>query len=286
MKIKAYWDLLRLEHGIMYGIGVIIGIFVSDSSYFNIQNIVLGFFTALFLQASAFALNDYFDFEVDLANNRFDRPLVRGEISKKEALIASLILAPIGSLFAYLISFIAFTLAIFITTIGYIYDIKLKEYGLAGNFYIALSMAVPFLFGSVIAKSTFTLQAVILALISFLSGVGREIMKGIEDVEGDAIRNVKTIARMRGIKSAAFHASILFIASIVLSFIPFMLLKEYYLDFKYLFPIALTDAIFLKIAIELIKLDESKVKQKIRNFRKQTLMAMSLGLVGFLLGAF
>lgn len=286
MKIKAYWDLLRLEHGIMYGIGVIIGIFVSDSSYFNIQNIVLGFFTALFLQASAFALNDYFDFEVDLANNRFDRPLVRGEISKKEALIASLILAPVGSLFAYLISFIAFILAIFITIIGYIYDIKLKEYGLVGNFYIALSMAVPFLFGSVIAKSTFTLQAVILALIAFLSGVGREIMKGIEDVEGDAIRNVKTIARMRGIKSAAFHASILFIASIVLSFIPFMLLKEYYLDFKYLFPIALTDAIFLKIAIELIKLDESKVKQKIRNFRKQTLMAMSLGLVGFLLGAF
>ncbi len=286
MKIKAYWDLLRLEHGIMYGIGVIIGIFVSDSSYFNIQNIVLGFFTALFLQASAFALNDYFDFEVDLANNRFDRPLVRGEISKKEALIASLILAPVGSLFAYLISFIAFILAIFITIIGYIYDIKLKEYGLVGNFYIALSMAVPFLFGSVIAKSTFTLQAVILALIAFLSGVGREIMKGIEDVEGDAIRNVKTIARMRGIKSAAFHASILFIASIVLSFIPFMLLKEYYLDFKYLFPIALTDAIFLKIAIELIKLDENKVKQKIRNFRKQTLMAMSLGLVGFLLGAF
>jgi len=36
-----------------------------------IQNIVLTFFTALFLEASTFALNDFFDVEIDKENNRW-----------------------------------------------------------------------------------------------------------------------------------------------------------------------------------------------------------------------
>ena len=221
MKIKAFWELLRLEHGIMYGIGVIVGVFVSDSSYTNLENLIFGFLTALFLQASAFALNDYFDYEVDLANKRFDRPLVRGDLSKKAAISSFFVLMPLGFITAYLISTIALVLAFIITIAGYIYDIKLKEFGIAGNIYIAFSMAAPFIFGSIVAKNYLTIQAAILAAIAFLSGVGREIMKGIEDVEGDAIRDVKTIARVKGMRIAAIYAAFLFIISVFLSFIPF-----------------------------------------------------------------
>lgn len=287
MKVRAYWELFRLEHGLMYGVGVIVGIFVSDPNYNNVLNILFGFFTAVFLQASAFALNDYFDYEVDLANRRMDRPLVRGELSKKDVLLSSILLIPIGLFFAYLISFVAFILALAITLAGYAYDVKLKEYGISGNVYIAFSMAAPFLFGSVIAKNSFTTQAIILSLIAFLSGVGREIMKGIEDVEGDAIRDVKTIARTKGIRKAIFCSVLLFIASIFLSFIPFFLLKEYFFDFKYIVPIAITDLILIKICIDMIRVkDESVIKQRIGKFRKRSLIAMSIGLIGFLAGAF
>ncbi|RLI79721.1 prenyltransferase [Archaeoglobales archaeon] len=285
-KIKAFWDLFRLEHGIMYGVGVIIGVFVSNPNYTNLENLAFGFFTALFLQASAFALNDYFDYEVDLANRRFDRPLVRGELSKKEAILSFFILMPIGFFFAYLISSIALLLALAITLIGYIYDIKLKEFGVAGNVYIAFSMAAPFVFGSIVAENYLTIQAAILALIAFLSGVGREIMKGIEDVEGDAIRDVKTVARIKGVRTASICAALLFITSIFLSFVPFFLIKEYYLDFKYMIPVLVTDAILTEVSFDLLNKDEKIIRQKIGDFRKKSLTAMGLGLMGFLAGAF
>lgn len=289
MKFKAFWELLRLEHGIMYGIGVIIGVFVSDPNYNNLLDIVFGFLTALFLQASAFALNDFFDYEVDLANKRFDRPLVRGELSRAAALLSFFVLMPIGFVFAYLISILALILAFVITLVGYLYDIKLKEFGIAGNIYIAFSMAAPFIFGSIVAKNYLTIQAAILASIAFLSGVGREIMKGIEDVEGDAIRDVKTIARVKGVKTAAIYAALLFIVSIFLSFIPYFMLNEYYFDLKYIIPILVTDAILIKVSFDLVRFDlkdEKIIKQKIRDFRKKSLVAMGLGLIGFLAGAF
>jgi len=178
--IKAIWDLLRLEHGFMYALGVVVGIVVSSGLDFNFEHAFFGILTAIFCQASAFALNDYLDYEVDLANRRFDRPLVRGDLSRNSALLIGIVLAPLGFLSAYAISLNAFLLAFAITLLGYIYNVKLKEFGLLGNLYIAFSMCAPFIFGSVVATNAITPQIAILSLIAFLSGVAREIMKGIE----------------------------------------------------------------------------------------------------------
>lgn len=283
-KFKAIWELLRLEHGLMYGFGVIIGVVVSAGIGFSPLKVFLGVLTAIFLQASAFALNDYFDYEVDRANKRFDRPLVRGELSKRTAFILFAILAPVGFLTAYLISVEAFLLAFGITVLGFVYDIKLKEFGIAGNIYIAFSMAAPFIFGSVVATNTVVASSSLLAMLAFFSGVGREIMKGIEDVKGDELRNVKTIARTMGVDTAARWSSAMLILSIVLSILPFIFLEEYYLDLKYIIPVAGTDIMLLMVSKDLIS---GKFEtESIKNFRKKTLLAMFLGLVGFFAGIF
>ncbi len=284
MKIKALWELTRLEHGLMYGIGVVIGIVVSAGVNIEIHKVIFGVFTAILLQAAAFALNDYCDYEVDLKNKRMDRPLVRGELSRKTALVVSILLTPLGFLIAYLISFEAFLLASLITLAGFLYDVKLKEYGVAGNIYIAFSMAAPFIFGSVVALNTITYGVAILASIAFLSGVAREIMKGIEDVEGDALRDVKTIARTKGTRTAAKYSAVIFIFSVVLSPVPFLFLDKFIFDFKYLIPVLMTDFILLKISYELLggRFEGSTIKK----YRKESLLAMLLGLIGFLAGAF
>jgi len=283
-KVKAIWELLRLEHGLMYGFGVAIGVVVSAGIGFSSYKLFLGIITAILLQASAFALNDYFDYEVDRANNRIDRPLVRGDLSKRTAFILFAILAPLGFLTAYLISIEAFLLAFGITVAGFIYDIKLKEFGLAGNIYIAFSMAAPFIFGSVVATNTIVASSALLAMLAFFAGVGREIMKGIEDVKGDELRDVKTIARTRGVKTAARWSSAMLILSIILSILPLTLLEEYYLDVKYIVPVAGTDILLLMVSKDLIsgKFDIESIKK----FRKKTLLAMFLGLVGFFAGIF
>jgi geranylgeranylglycerol-phosphate geranylgeranyltransferase len=284
MNVKALWELLRLEHGLMYGFGVVIGVVISAGLDFSLKDMFLGVLTAIFLQASAFALNDYFDYEVDLANKRFDRPLVRGDLSKGTAFILFALLAPFGFLTAYMISLEAFLLAFVITIAGFMYDIKLKEFGFSGNVYIAFSMAAPFIFGSVVAKNTVVPSAALLSLLAFFSGIGREVMKGIEDVEGDAIRDVKTIARVRGVKAAARFSAILFLFSVFLSILPPLSLAEYFMDIKYIFLVAVTDLLLLLVSFNLLK--GRFGKNYIRKYRKQTLLAMAFGLAGFFAGVF
>jgi len=281
--MKAVWDLLRLEHGLMYALGVIAGMVVSAGLEFSVEDAVLGALTAVFLQASAFALNDYFDYEVDLANERMDRPLVRGDLSRRPALILSFVLAPLGFLTAYLISIEVLALALVIALLGFIYDAKLKEFGLTGNVYIAFSMAAPFIFGSVVATGEIKESSALLALIAFFSGVAREIMKGIEDVEGDALRNVKTIARTKGVKVAAKTSAFLFVLSVLLSFLPPLLIEEF-LDFKYIVPVAITDVMLLLLSRNLLI---GRIEKKhIKKYRKESLIALGVGLVGFIGGAF
>ena len=280
--IKAIWDLLRLEHGFMYALGVVVGIVVSSGLDFNFEHAFFGILTAIFCQASAFALNDYLDYEVDLANRRFDRPLVRGDLSRNSALLIGIVLAPLGFLSAYAISLNAFLLAFAITLLGYIYNVKLKEFGLLGNLYIAFSMCAPFIFGSVVATNAITPQIAILSLIAFLSGVAREIMKGIEDVEGDALRNVRTVARVKGVEFASKLSASLFLVAVALSFVPFLYLQGYKFDMKYLLPVTVTDVMLVKISLEILRKHEP---EDIRRFRKQTLVALLFGLIGFLLGA-
>lgn len=281
--LKAFWELFRLEHGLMYGFGVIIGIYVSDPHFTNFSKIVFGYLTAVFLQASAFALNDYSDYEVDVANNRYDRPLVRGDLSRNAALKAGLLMMPFGLIFSTMISTTAFAFAIIVTGVGYLYNIKLKEYGIVGNIYIALTMAAPFLFGSIVAKNTITGSVALLSSMAFLSGLGREIMKGIEDVEGDAIRNVRSMARISGEKVAALIAASLYIFAVTISPLPLIMLEEYYLDMKYALPVFITDVMLIYVSLMVVRRYD---KTSIPSYRKMTLMAMCFGLVGFLAGAF
>jgi len=272
--VKAIWDLLRLEHGFMYGVAVIIGMIVS-SECLDVHNAIFGFLTALFCQASAFALNDYIDYEVDLRNRRMDRPLVRGELSRRSALIISIALAPFGFVFAYLISIQALAFVLMVSILSYIYNVKLKEFGLIGNAYIAFTMCSPFLFGGIVAGGI-NVQIAVLSILAFLSGLGREIMKGIEDVEGDALRNVRSVARS-DIRFAYKLSAFLIASSVSLSFLPIF---HYGLDPFYILPVFLADVLFIKTISDLLSFEEN-----ISKLRRITLLAMGFGLAGFLLGA-
>lgn len=277
MKARAYLKLFRIDHGVMYGFGVLVGIFIAAKNL-PLEEMLFGFLTAVFLQSSTFALNDYFDYEVDLANKRFDRPLVTGEISRREALLSGIFLFPMGLVFSYLISPLAFVFALLISLLGVLYDLKLKEFGLIGNVYIATTMAAPFLFGGIIMENL-NEAIILLSALAFISGLGREIMKGIEDVEGDKIRNAKTVAILYGEKFAAKIAALLFMLAVSLSFLA--LIFPEFRDIKYLIPVLACDAILLFSAFKLLK---GVKREEIYSLRKRTMSAMALGMLAFLLG--
>lgn len=281
--LKALWELFRLEHGFMYGLGVVVGIYVSEPYFDDFLKILFGYLTAVFLQASAFALNDFSDYEVDVANNRLDRPLVRGDLSRDTALKSGLLMMPLGFVSAGLVSYLAFLFAVAVTLVGYVYNIKLKEYGFAGNVYIAFTMAAPFLFGSIVATGRIMLSSALLSSMAFLSGLGREVMKGIEDVEGDALRNVRSVARVMGVGKAAVISALLYVLAVLISPLPLFVLEGYIMDLKYAIPVAITDIMLIYVAFMVAR---SYEKENIRRYRKLTLVAMLFGLIGFLAGAF
>lgn len=287
-KLKTVWELTRLEHGLMYGCGVIIGIIIAGGSSY--EPAIFGFFTALFIQAGTFALNDYCDLESDIANQRIDRPLVRGELREKEALLIACFATALGIIFAVFLavileSLIFFLLAVTLAALGVLYDIKMKEFLAVSNFYIAFTMAVPFIFGGLITEPERTevvLLILILSSIAFLAGFGREVMKDIADIKGDALRNVRSIARVYGVEKAKGTAVFSYSLAVILSAVPFFLVNtSYFFNPAYIVPVMAADVLFVHTCLGLRKV----VDIDYNYMRKETLIALVVGLIAFVNGA-
>jgi len=291
-KLKAIWQLMRLEHGVMIAIAILIGslIALKGEAFPPLDKFILTFLTALFLEASTFALNDYYDLEIDKKNKRTDRPLVRGDISPQTALYLFFILFPLGIICSFFVNLPCFIIALVTAFLAIVYDVKLKKIKLLGNFYIAYIMAIPFIFGAVAVIEekmfSFDIHPVIyvVALIAFLTGLGREIMKDVMDFEGDREKGVKSFPKYIGVHRSNVLAAIFYIASIVISFLPYSLSNYgfYYRNTYYLLLVFITDTMLLTTSLHLI----FKKQPRLIIYRKFTLLAIFVGLLAFLLGAF
>ncbi len=78
-----------------------------------------------------------------------------------------------------------------------------KRSGFAGNLLVSACVAAPFLFGSLVAVNTIKINILLFASMAFLSNTGREIAKGIVDVQGDSLSKIKTLAVTLGERKAA-----------------------------------------------------------------------------------
>ena len=290
-KLKAVWELMRLEHGFMIFIGILIGSIVTlgNLDFPSLSKIILTFFTALFLEASTFALNDYFDLDIDKKNKRYDRPLVRGDLHPKTALILFSIFFPLGIICSFFVNMTCFIIALITAFFAVIYDYYLKKIKLLGNFYIAYVMAIPFVFGGAAVLTDNSLSfnispsIFIIALIAFFAGSGREIMKDIQDFEGDIKKGVRSFPKYIGIRKTSILASFFYIIAIILSFLPFMfdIFTIYYRNIYYISIIILTDVMLMITSLQLIFNKDINLK----TYRKTTLVAIFIGLIGFLIGS-
>jgi len=289
-KLKAIWELMRLEHGVMIAIAIVVGALIASKSFPELKIFIITFFMALFLEASTFTLNDYYDLEIDKKNKRNDRPLVRGDISPKSALYIFFILFPLGIVFSYFINLTCFIIALITAIFAIIYDLYLKKLKLLGNFFIAYVMAIPFIFGGAsVLKSNIIIMdlspaIIIVALIAFLAGSGREIMKDVMDFKGDIKTGVKSFPKYIGIYKSNILSAFFYTIAVILSFVPFSIrnFTFYYQNYYYLIFILITDFMLLFTISQLIF--KKRINMKFhRNF---TLLALFVGLIAFLLGAY
>lgn len=276
-KLKGFLGLIRAGHGLFLAVAVIIGQLISLGTMPTYRIVILSIITPFFISAGAMAINDYMDYEADKRNKRKDRPLVTGKISRKTALITSLIFIPIGLVSAYSINNYSFIIALIFALLSYAYALYLEKTPLIGNLSIAASMAIPFVFGAVNVSQQIPGSIWILSSMAFLAGIGREVAKSIQDIKGDETQGRRTLPMKIGVKPSKYLAVIMILVAISLSPIPYLVLSEYIKSLIYISAVVLADLVFLASIYHLLRTERYNL------FRKLTLGAMGLGLTAFLL---
>jgi 4-hydroxybenzoate polyprenyltransferase len=151
----------------------------------------------LFLVAFANAHNDIIDFEIDKIN-RPKRPLPSGKISIK-AVYGMLGILFFFTMFFSLLAGVKFAFLFLIASLLSIaYNCFLKGLPLVGNFTVALLATTPVII-PIINFGLPQLELYILAFFAFMLTFAREIIKDIEDMEGDKSQNLKTFPLLAGI---------------------------------------------------------------------------------------
>jgi len=280
LKPIAVVKIMRVVNCVMIGFAVIIGEFFALQGWPKISEIVLGFFTGFFLQAAADVINDYFDREIDAINNP-NRPIPSGDISPKEAIFLFIIFTFIGLALSLPLGLECLIFASLFWALSFIYNAKLKATGLPGNIIVSMCVAAPFLFGGLVSTKSFPPILLIFSLLAFLANTGREINKGIVDIEGDKTKNIKTVAIAFGPKTAALTAAIFYLSAVALSPLPYILNL---LGLSYLILVAtITDMLFIVFTVSLLRDYSPKNAKKTKNL---VLIAMLTALIVFIISPF
>lgn len=222
--------------------------------------------------------NDIYDIEIDRVNQP-DRPIPSGAVSVGKAKIFSIIALILGLAASAALGYATFGIAALFAFIGWYYNFRAKKTGLFGNSLVALSLSIPYIFGSISLGDYHVNLGYILALTSFLAGMGREVLKGVADMEGDKIRKVRTVAVSQGTGAAKKLAAVFFLFAVLTSSFPLILGLLGRALYVYSALILIPDAIFVYLAIKTLRMQDDKESLKLKTL---ALGGMMLGLIVYL----
>lgn len=281
-KIIGLFRLIRPINCLMMGLAVLIGELITYFTLLPFEPSLFGFLTAFTLTGTSMIVNDYWDRSVD-AINAPERPIPSGLVSVKEALFFAIALSIIGLLSALITNLACFMVAIISLSISIFYNIKGKQMGLIGNFMVSACIAIPLLYGGFIYKGwnvNFNRLGLLLFfdLMIFFANTGREIVKGIVDVEGDRIRSVKTIAIRYSPRIASIIGILFFLGAITLSIFPWIYGM---VSWVYLPIVTFSDGGFIVSSVILWK---NYSKENVVKVKNMILIWMLIGLLAFAIG--
>jgi len=290
MALRDWWTLARGVNVLMGAITVIVGALIVGGVSRNevIIPLILHTLSVGFFMAGWNALNDLMDIEADRIN-RPKRPLPSESISEKQAanfawanmiLSASMLIAIIlhaEKNIGYLewLDSVAIWIIALILMCAYEFDgipfkVCLKKSGLWGNLSVSGLIAVVIVFGaSAVGHGTDPLPWLV-ALCAMMIGTAREIIKDVEDMEGDSERN--TLPMKIGSEKARITAWICAFLGFVSMWLPFV-----FNQFPRAFVVFLTPAMFLLLRskVPIAKGDDSKASKVLKR-------SLQLGLLGFI----
>ena len=248
--VFAYLELARPLNGIIAFISAWLGaVFARQGSMENLLDtrVLLVSVSALLLLSAGNAINDYCDYNIDRIN-RPQRPLPSGRIQRPYALIFAIVLIVTGIWLGAHINRNATGIAILVSVALVGYAFWLKRTPFVGNLIVSGLTGLTFISGGVAINSV--QGTLVPAIFAFLFTAAREIIKDIEDIEGDLKNSVKTLAILN--PRLAVGTALGFMALVIL-FSPVPYLFGWY-SWHYLFVVVLgVDLVLIGLAIRLLR---------------------------------
>jgi 4-hydroxybenzoate polyprenyltransferase len=303
-KVSAYAKLLRVPG--IGALGIIPVIAALTMGIYDIYPLSLIFIIGAFASIFGFLINDYVDIELDgFVDELRKKPLVSGEVSKKNALIIAFYLAFITFFFIALLwynqtidyyKFIALICIILAGILGTFYDVYGKQV-VGSDFFVAISVSLIFLFGAL----SFGQPTVIIWIIFILTFENilymNVVQNGIKDADHDFKLGVKNIALSLGVTVQESRIVIprsfqafgfgLRLFSAVLFFVPFFVFGyDYYLWQMVLLVVLIVIYLFLDAKLLSLKtFDRSQIRKLIgiQSFLRYSLVPVMLfSIIGIL----
>jgi geranylgeranylglycerol-phosphate geranylgeranyltransferase len=271
--MNAYLEILRPFNALMGVIAVLLVALISGNFtiYVPVACIIVFIFTG-----AGNAINDYVDHKID-AINKPARPIPSGRISLRVALIYSVSLFVIATIMALIIGVIPGIIVILSAVLMFLYAYRLKTSCLIGNLSIAFLTGLCFVFAGVVLQTVYL--SILLGFYAFLMTMAREIVKDMEDVEGDSAEGASTFPIRYGMKSSSIlAASFMIIASLTSPLLYFIGI----FNIIYLLILIFAIYIFLSCAISILK-DQSI--QNTRKVSKRIKIGMAIVFLAFALGS-
>ena len=280
--MNPYIEILRPGNALMGAISIILIAIIDKTISIPI---VLAMMAVFFETAAGNVINDYFDYNIDLINKP-ERPIPSGRISLENGKRYAYLLFAAGTVCGFLISYltanwIPFIIVLIADVVLYLYAYKLKATPLIGNLAVGFMTGFGFVFGGfTINNPSIVMTSIFLGFFAFVMTTAREIIKDIEDVEGDKKDGARTLPIMIGKRKPAILATALIIIDCALC--PLLYLYHIF-GVLYLAVIAVAVIIFIYSAILIMKSQEEPVAHKSSKLLK---IGMLIAFLSFALGSF
>ena len=284
--MNPYLEIIRPGNAILAVIAVVLIAIIGKNYNFPI---ILGAITVFLATGGGNVINDYFDYKID-AINKPERPIPSGRISLKSAYtyasLLFIIAVILGTLLSYLIN--NFTPALIValsSLLMYYYGHTLKKVALIGNIAISFLTGLCFIFaGVIIAADTGLFEIVTisayLGFFAFVMTMAREIVKDMEDIEGDKVEEAKTFPINYGLKKSSYLAGFLMILASVLS--PILYFNQIF-SFYYIIILSIAIITFFYGAYIILKDQSSESCKKVSKLVKIGIMIV---FIAFAIGSF
>ena len=232
----------------------------------------------MLIAAAGYMINDFYDVDADKVNKN-KSVLIGKKIPSRLAIFLYFLFNLIALICGFLISLDFLFIFIAIILLLFLYSYKLKKIALVGNLVVALLLAFTVFVVYIFEPVEDAVPMFFFVAFSFLSGLFREIIKDIEDIEGDRVINARTLPLVAGEKTSKIVVFVIAILLFICTtfFISYMTIIKNYLAVVYFVILVLSPLVYLASMV-----NEAKSKSDFHKVSFQSKLFMVIGILSML----